>query len=245
MSTLFAFLFVISLVCLVVSLIKPSWFRLPSRKVAGSVFGAASVVTFVVYGIIAPPQVPAPAQVATQPTAQATPAATTTSVTTPAPAASKQAVATDLCTPAVLAAFPKVTALYATIYQEGKTALGTTQYSDGNTALTALSNPNSAANKFSAWHRTFLTQQSSLLDQPVNAYKTASDCYYNSHLPEPDAIANWRDDMGNVLSDIGAWGNDAVGWQIETTSNAQLQQDAATIASDLATVQQDLAALKK
>ena len=242
MSNLFALLFVASLIALAVSLIKPSWLRLPSRKMAGTVFGIATVVTLAGYSITVPPKAPAPIQVATQTSA---PAATTTPVSVPAPTTSKQVAATDSCTPAVLAAFPKVTALYTTIYQDGKAALGTTQYSDANAGLAAFSNPNSAASKFSAWHRTFLAQQGSLSDQPINAYKTASDCYYHSHLPEPDAIANWRDDMGSLFSDIGTWGSDAVDWQVKGKTTTQLNQDEATIASDLTTVQQDLAALKK
>lgn len=242
MSNLFALLFVASLTALAVSLIKPSWLRLPSRKFAGTVFGIAAVVTLTGYSFTAPPQAQAPAQVAAQ---ASVPAATTTPVTAPAPTASKQVAATDSCTPAVLAAFPKVTALYTTIYQDGKTALGTTQYSNASAGLAALSNQGSAASKFSAWHRTFLAQQGSLSDQPINAYKTASDCYYNSHLTEPDAIANWRDDMGSLFSDIGTWGSDAVDWQVKGKTTAQLNQDEATIASDLATVQQDLASLKK
>lgn len=242
MSNLFALLFVASLIALAVSLTKPSWLRLPSRKMAGTVFGIAAVVTLAGYSFTAPPQAPAPAKVSAQ---ASVPAATSTPVAAPAATASKQVTVTDSCTPAVLAAFPKVTALYTTIYQDGKTALGTTQYSDANAGLAALSNPNSAASRFSAWHRTFLAQQGSLSDQPINAYKTASDCYYNSHLSEPDTIANWRDDMGSLFSDIGVWSNDGVDWQVKGKTTAQLNQDEAAIASDLATVERDLAALKK
>ena len=243
MSNLFALLFVASLIALAVSLIKPSWLRLPSRKMAGTVFGIAFVVTLAGYSITAPPKAPAPVQVAAQASAAA---ATTTPVSAPAPTASKQVAATDSCTPAVLISFPKVTTADVTVYQEGRDALGTMQYQDVYAGLDALNNPSSAASKFSAWHRTFLSKQSSLIDLTVNAYKTASDCYYNSNLPEPDAIANWRDDMGNVLSDVGRWGLEAASWQIQDkVTTAQLNQDEAAIASDLATVQQDLAALKK
>jgi len=86
METLFVLLFLVSLGCLVASLIKPSWFKQASRKRAGMIFGGTSLVLFILIAIVAPK---------TPPT---TTVATTAASEVPGPATSTQVVATPVAT---------------------------------------------------------------------------------------------------------------------------------------------------
>ena len=194
------------------------------------------------------PVVPPPA-----PTAPAPAPVLVTSVTAPSPVAASAPAAPKAstanvpvkgggpCASAAVATFSKITASYATAYQNGKNALGTTQY--GNDYMNALAVPGSAASRFSAWRKTWSAYEPTFYDLIVKGYGTASDCYYNNKQTEPDALANWRDDMGQVDSDINSWGGDATDWQIRNVSADKLAQDAAKITADLATVKADAASL--
>lgn len=114
---------------------------------------------------------------------------------------------------------------YVDTWHQGEQILGTTQYADANAGLVAMDDPNSAAAKFSTW------RQSSKIEQDVttylNAFKSA-DAFYNA-ANEPDAISSYRDDLGTLQADISTWVSDAVGWQIQTTSNATMAKDVQTI----------------
>jgi len=243
MNELFVFLFLASLAGLAVGLVKPSIVRMKSRKNVGYVLGAAAFVFMIAIRFTAPSILKAnlsTPQIATS----ATSSPDQTAVSTAAATTSAQTASADSCASAAIAAFQKVTATYTTTYQEGKDALGTTQYAGGSAGLQAFSDPNSAASKFSAWHRTFLAEQPSLGDLSIKAYGAASNCYSTANLTEPDALSNWDDDVNGLLSDIGIWGNDAVDWQDQGATTAKLDQDETKISSDLATVQQDISALR-
>lgn len=127
---------------------------------------------------------------------------------------------------------------YVDTWHQGEQILGTTQYADANAGLAAMDDPTSAAAKFSAW------RQSSDIETDVttylNAFKSA-DAFYNAD-NEPQAIASYRDDLGTLQADISTWVNDAVGWQIQTTSNATMTKDVQTINSDISQVKSDIQA---
>lgn len=55
MDDLFAVLMLLSIVGLIAGLIRPSWFKMPSRKMVGGVFGGATIAFFIFFGITAPP----------------------------------------------------------------------------------------------------------------------------------------------------------------------------------------------
>lgn len=127
---------------------------------------------------------------------------------------------------------------YVDTWHQGEQLLGTTQYADANAGLTAMDDPNSAAAKFSAW------RQSSNIERDVttyqNAFKSADDFYTAAN--EPQAISNYRDDLGTLQTDISTWISDAVGWQIQTTSNATMTKDVQTINNDINQVKSDIKA---
>ncbi len=54
MSTLFVFLFFVTLIILLVGLIKPTWVKLHSRRNVGMMFGSASITLLVLIAITAP-----------------------------------------------------------------------------------------------------------------------------------------------------------------------------------------------
>jgi len=97
METLFVLLFLVSLGCLVASLIKPSWFKQESRKRSALIFGGASLVFFILIAIVAPkttptttvattaaPEVPSPATSTPVVAAPVVPVATSTPANTDA-----------------------------------------------------------------------------------------------------------------------------------------------------------------
>ncbi len=248
MSSIFVLLLLLSVIALVVGLVRPSLVRLASRKRVGLVFGGLILGSGIVIGVISP----APTKSAVS---ESSAAAATTTAATPAPVAapvtgkvaSAPAVSTPSptsCAQAILISFPKVTAAYTKAYDDGKVALGTHQYTDASAGLQALMVPGSAASNFSAWHKTWTVYEPSFYDSIVKAYTTGSDCYYGSKQTEPDALANWRDDMVQLDSDITTWGTDATDWQISAKSSTVLKQDEANVNADIAMVQKDLDAFK-
>jgi hypothetical protein len=100
---------------------------------------------------------------------------------------------------------------------------------------TALSHK--GTNDFYNWrHSTNIEQD---VQNYLDAFKTA-DANYNAD-NEPTAISSWRDDMGTVQSDIAAWIQVAVGWQIGQKTDADLAAATATVMKDFATAGTDLA----
>lgn len=127
---------------------------------------------------------------------------------------------------------------YVNTWHQGQQILGTTQYTDASAGLAAMSDPNSAASRFSAW------RQSTKIEQDVSTYIDAynkSDAFYNAG-NEPQALSDYLNDMGTLQADISQWVTDAVGWQIQTTDNATMAQDVQTINTDIAQVQSDITA---
>lgn len=129
---------------------------------------------------------------------------------------------------------------YAQVFAQGQQIVGTTQYPDGDAGLAALQDPNSAASKFSAW------RQSSKVEQDVNTYMDAfsqADSGFDAS-DEPASISTWRDDVGNVQSDIAQWVQTAVSYQIATASQTDLDAAAAKVQTDLKTAQVDITAVQ-
>lgn len=58
MSTLFVFLFLVTVIVLIAGLIKPTWVKLSSRKYVGIIFGGATLVFLILIGVTAPPVAP-------------------------------------------------------------------------------------------------------------------------------------------------------------------------------------------
>jgi hypothetical protein len=133
---------------------------------------------------------------------------------------------------------------YTKAYQDGKLALGTIQYADANAGLRALTVPGSAASTFSGWKKTWSANEPGIYKLVVQGYDAVSNCYSKVGISEPASLANGRDDMAQLNSDIGRWIPDATGWQIQETSNAKSSSDEAAIAADIASVQQDISDLK-
>ncbi len=51
MSNIFIVLLLLSIVGLAIGLAKPQWVKMPSRKIAGGVFGGAAIVFFILFGV--------------------------------------------------------------------------------------------------------------------------------------------------------------------------------------------------
>lgn len=125
---------------------------------------------------------------------------------------------------------------YVDTWHQGEQILGTTQYADANAGLAAIDDPNTAAAKFSVWRQYTKIEQD--VTTYLNAFKSA-DAFYNA-TNEPDAISNYRDDLGTLQADISKWVSDAVGWQIQTTNNATMAKDVQTINNDISQVKSDI-----
>ncbi|MDE3073896.1 MAG: zinc ribbon domain-containing protein [Chloroflexota bacterium] len=128
---------------------------------------------------------------------------------------------------------------YVNAWHQGRSILGTTQYADGTGGLAAMSDPTSAAARFSAW------RASSNIERDVTTYEDAfqqADAYFTA-ADEPAAISTWMDDMGQLQSDLTKWTTDAVGWQIQITSDAQMTTDVKAITADISAAQADQAAV--
>ncbi len=243
MDNLFLALLFLSLIGWGVGLIKPHWVKLPTRKIVNMVFGCGALVFFALTGITAPSaqntqSAPNVGQVAQSATSSST--LTTKASSTP----QTQTIASNQCAAAAADALAKVTALYSQAYRDGKKVLGTTQYSDAYTALNALTVSGSAASNFSGWKKVWSTYEPNFYKQIVNGYSVTSNCYYQTGTNEPDSLANWRDDMAQADSDISVWSGDATGWQIQTTSTAELMQAEAKIDADFTAIQKDISDLK-
>ncbi len=72
----------------------------------------------------------------------------------------------------------------------------------------------------------------------LSAFKRADDFYSASN--EPPSIADWRDDMTEVSSNFGPWISAATGWQIRTTTSAELAAAEQAIRAALATARADV-----
>jgi hypothetical protein len=125
---------------------------------------------------------------------------------------------------------------YASEFATGRAIVGTTRYADANAGLAALDDPNSAASKFSAW------RTSTRIEQDVTTYQdafTQADAGFNP-ADEPAAMGRWRDDTATVQSDINAWIQAAVGYQISAATQSDLDAAAAKVAADLKTAHADV-----
>jgi hypothetical protein len=103
-----------------------------------------------------------------------------------------------------------------------------------------MQDPTSAASLFSAW------RQSSEVEQDVNTYQDAfsqADSGFDAS-DEPASINTWRDDVGNVQSDISEWVQTAVSYQISTATRADLDAAAAKVQTDLKTAHADIAGVQ-
>jgi len=126
---------------------------------------------------------------------------------------------------------------YSGLLDAGKQALGSTQYADASAGLAAFSDPNSAASRFGAWRTSSRAEQDISSDSAFNqavANYTAEN--------QPDAITNWQADMVAVQSDLSAWVQIAVKWQIREATSDQLAGAEQKVRSDLQAAQGDLGA---
>jgi hypothetical protein len=123
---------------------------------------------------------------------------------------------------------------YASLLAQGQQILGTTQYPNAQAGLAAISDPNSAASRFSAFQKNHNpVNDTSYLDafNKADKYFTAAN--------EPDAMSAWQNDAGNAQSDLFAWINDAVSWQISEITAGKLQPDVGKFEHDLALARAD------
>ncbi len=240
MNGFFVFLFLLSAGSLIVSLIKPSWLGMPSRKRASAIFGTATVIFFILVAVTAPPVPSQP----TPPVSAATAIATTTAPTpvAPAPVATSTAIVDP--TKQVVATLSSATDGYAALFTSAKKILGTTQYANSQDGLQAFKDPNSAAVRFGAF-RTDNCMKSDISAAAYSAYKTASDSYYSANITQPDALDAWNNDINDAASDICTWAGDAVSWQIQEVSTATLQADEKKVNGDLVAARADIQTLSK
>ncbi|MDT7685073.1 MAG: hypothetical protein QOG57_5383 [Pseudonocardiales bacterium] len=111
---------------------------------------------------------------------------------------------------------------------QGQQIIGNTQYLDGMTGLAAMEDPGSAAARFRDW------RQSSDAERDLSYLASFTDADHNfTAETEPQAIGGWRDDMGQVQSDITQWISVATNYQISTTTQADLDEAAATVQADI------------
>jgi hypothetical protein len=61
---------------------------------------------------------------------------------------------------------------------------------------------------------------------------------------EPQAISDWRDDIGTAQSDIIQWINVATSYQISSKTQSDLDHAAAVLNNDLAKVDADVVAVR-
>lgn len=116
----------------------------------------------------------------------------------------------------------------------GKEALGSTQYASPYAAIAALKEPNSAASKFSKFHKQ--TNPEDDLSYTV-AFKRADSIFTAAN--EPQAMEAWRNAMERAWSAFIPWVNDATSWQIGSVSTSKLQADEGAIGSSLAQARAD------
>jgi hypothetical protein len=124
---------------------------------------------------------------------------------------------------------------YQNMFAAGRAALGSTPYPDALTGLAAMDNPTSSAAKFRDWRSSSNVQNDLTY---LDAF-TKADAYYNAD-NEPNAIANWRDDMGTATGDLYEWVNVAAGWQISDKTDSDLADATNLVKADFAQVQQDI-----
>ncbi len=236
MLTLFSFICFGSLICFVIGLIRPSLFKLTSRKRVIYVFGSAILLSFAVVGVLSPSQSPQKPVTVQEPI---TPVVSVQTVTT------TQHVATrSECTLATKTTFNKVIDFYSVIYKEGRSALGSTPYPDAFAALKDMSVAGSPMSNFSGWQKTYHAMNPSPSEMMIDTYRTSSNCYFGSNLEEPSGLASLRDDMGDLDSAIGIWAVNAIDWQDSVNSDAKLKSDEAKVNILFVTVKKDVANLR-
>jgi hypothetical protein len=117
---------------------------------------------------------------------------------------------------------------YRDLLAQGQQIIGNSQYPDGMTGLAAMEDPGSAAARFRDW------RQSSDAERDLSYLASFTDADHNfTAETEPQAIGDWRDDMGQVQDDISQWISVAVNYQISTATQADLDNAAAAVQADM------------
>jgi hypothetical protein len=113
---------------------------------------------------------------------------------------------------------------YAQLLSRGQVALGTAQYPNAQAGLNAFSDPDSAANRFSAYQKDANLAASASY---VDAFNRADRLFTAANANEPQAMTNWEGDMAQVQGDLAQWITDATSWQISEIQASVLQADVA------------------
>jgi len=123
---------------------------------------------------------------------------------------------------------------YADEFAQGQKIIGHTQYADGAAGLAAMDDPTSAAAKF----RDYRQNPNPEMDLSYNDAFTTADANFTAD-DEPASISTWRNDMYTLQADISGWVGIAVGYQISSNTQGDLDTAAAKVLSDISTVKAD------
>lgn len=238
MNTIFVLLFLLVLFMLIAGLISPKFMAritktkvVESRKRIGLGFGVATFILLILIGVTSPSDNSKVAsKMETKPTLSPT--------TNPTPSVSPLPISsTDKAK--VVTILSENTQHYVDLLNQGKQALGGFQYTDPYVAISALNDPTSPAAKYSSYNK--IVNPCSDMSM-IKAFNQA-DSYYNAD-NEPTAMGDWRDDMGQVTTDICVWSNKAVDWQVKGISNDQFNTYEQKFKDDIAVAQADIATIK-
>lgn len=129
---------------------------------------------------------------------------------------------------------------YRSVFGRGQAVIGRTRYANGEEGLTAMEDPNSAAARF----RDYRKNPNPELDLSFQDAFGQADTHFTAD-NEPQAIRDWRDDMGTMQDDLGKWVQVAVDYQISSKSQADLDAAAAKVRQDLAKAEADARAVRR
>lgn len=192
------------------------------------------------------PQMPAPTHAAPAPTPK--PAPKPAPAPTPAPASPSASVPAPKPVPAPVtppadragaaAILAKSVAHYRAMFQQGQDIIGHTQYADGFAGLAAMDDPTSAAARFRDYRQNPGPERDLSSD---DAFSRADAKFTAAN--EPQAISDWRDDMGTAQGDLSQWVLVAVDYQISQKSQADLDAAASKVEQDLTKADADVRAV--
>ena len=245
MHVLFVILFILSLVLLVISIVKPGKRKDGTpykREQLGSGFGIIAVILLipVLITTTAHKQTLRVTDASTQSQSEQptnTQSDDEVDATAPDNTAPKPSKPTPKPKPTVDTAKAKLYMTNATddcaaLFQQAQQALGNTQYPDSYTAMAALEDSSSAASRWSSFNQKL--SSTDYTSGTTDAYNNAGNLYTDAGVDTPSAIDDWYGDINDAYSDIGEWAVDATSWQISTISTSKLNSDAQQFQQDLA-----------
>lgn len=126
--------------------------------------------------------------------------------------------------------------------RESQAALGTTQYPTATDALNALSDPNSAASRFTAFEGRAKVDQDATFNR---ALSRANLLYPNQSDRQSNALGQWDTDIDNAHADLIDWTFAATNWQDMQETTAAFQAREQQFQRDINRARADVTTLLK